>query len=198
VASTVDPPAPSQHRLIEALPGEAAHDEPPVFRRSAVTRVLDWLDARGPLQFFALLYIARWVVIVPMAALSHRFLDTSDQERVWEWLTAKDAAALAFHLLLRSPLIETLIECVLPYLIITRIQKRWVRRPWGFIVASGFVMALMHPMLFALPFAFVTGVFLAYCYAHFAIHSTWRAFAATAAFHAAINVVGLTMILAGL
>ena len=57
-------------------------------------------------------------------------------------------------------------------------------------------MLVLHPPL-AAPCTLVTGVFLAYCYAHFAIGSHWKALAATSLFHAAINLVGLVMILGG-
>ena len=59
-------------------------------------------------------------------------------------------------------------------------------------------MVLLHPLTpVVITFAFVTGSFLAYVYAHFAPQSRFKAFLHTAVFHAAINVVGWTAILIG-
>ena len=54
-------------------------------------------------------------------------------------------------------------------------------------------MALLH-FPYALPCGFVTGAFLAYCYAHFAVRSQWLAFVAAALYHAAINLVGFVLL----
>jgi len=64
---------------------------------------------------------------------------------------------------------------------------RWTARGIGTLILHLIAMYAVgqgvHP-------ARITGAFLAYCYAHFAAVCTWRAIIATAAFHAAINVVG--------
>ncbi len=58
-------------------------------------------------------------------------------------------------------------------------------------------MAAFHPMLAAILPSFITGAFLAYCYAHFAPRGAWRVIVATGVFHGAINIVGWTMIVMG-
>ena len=40
----------------------------------------------------------------------------------------------------------------------------------------------------------IAGGFLAYCYAHFVPNGIWKAILATAVFHAAMNLVGWTML----
>jgi hypothetical protein len=95
------------------------------------------------------------------------------------------------------PLLETLVECSLPYWVISRIRDYRAKRPrrcWGFVAVSACVMAAFHPMLAALLPAFVTGAFLAYCYAHLALTGIGRTILATAVFHGAINIVGWTML----
>jgi len=63
------------------------------------------------------------------------------------------------------------------------------------IVTSAFIMVLLHPMLGAILPSSITGAFLAYCYPHFAPSGARKVILATSIFHAAINLVGWTILL---
>lgn len=162
--------------------------------------LLAWLDQRDAWQFVGVLYVARWVALAFVVALSH-FVFSDHQNAaasIPEGLHKVNAAALFFMLVVISPLIETLVECTLPYFLISRVRDSRETRPnhsWGFVGVSACVMALLHPMLAALAPSLITGAFLAYCYAHFAARNTGQAILATTTFHAGINIVGWTMIL---
>lgn len=160
---------------------------------SGSSALLDWLDRREDWQFVGVLYIARWLVLVPVLVLSHFVLPPAQAPKPWSEGTP---FGLFLGLVLVPPLLETALECTLPYWIMSRLRgsdRPPPRRWWSFVVVSACVMAALHPMLGALLPAFVTGTFLAYCYAHFATTGVWTAFLATAGFHAAINVVGWAM-----
>lgn len=151
-------------------------------------RWLDWLDHRHGLVFWIVLYLARWPVIIPVSwlqgLLASLFLSIDQANGTLQ----PNVGTLIF-----PPLLETLIECALPYWVLSRMKRIPAGRPWGFILISGGIMALLH-FPYALPCGFVTGVFLAYCYAHFSARSQWLAFGATALYHAAINVVGFVLL----
>jgi hypothetical protein len=98
----------------------------------------------------------------------------------------------------RAPTLETLIECTAPYWFMDRVLKLERRSPWPFVIVSALIMVLLHPLTpIVILMAFITGCFLAYVYAHFAPRSQWKAFLHAALFHAAINLVGWTMLLVG-
>jgi hypothetical protein len=104
---------------------------------------------------------------------------------------------LFIGLVLVPPVLETLLECSLPYWVFSKVRDYRHHRPrwcWGFIATSAFLMVLLHPMLGAILPSFITGAFLACCYAHFAPVGVGRAILATSIFHAAINVVGWTLV----
>jgi hypothetical protein len=155
---------------------------------AAGRKSLDWLDRQPGFVFWLVLYLTRWPVIIPVSwlqgLLGSLFLGAAEME-----MTLKPHVGM----LVFPPLLETFIECTLPYWILSRMKRIRPGRPWGFICISGIIMALLH-FPYALPCGFVTGVFLAYCYAHFAARSQWRAFAATALYHAAINAVGFVLL----
>ncbi len=169
-------------------------------KQDSNTRLLDWLDQRTALQFCGILYVARWIFLAPVIALDN-IVFTDAQEVA---ASIPDAAGkmnsvfLLFLFVIISPLFETLVECSLPYLIISRIRNYRQNRPkrcWGFIAISACVMALFHPMLAATLPSLITGAFLAYCYAHFAEKGVGQAILATIGFHGAINIVGWTMVI---
>jgi len=162
-------------------------------------RLLQWLDDRNGFQFMGILYGARWLALAPVMVLSQLVLSDAQKAAasVPEGAREMNAAVLLLLLVVVSPLIETLGECALPYLIISRVRGYRENRPthcWGFVAISALLMALLHPMLAAVLPSLITGAFLAYCYAHFACRSAGRAILATTAFHGAINAVGWTMI----
>lgn len=99
-----------------------------------------------------------------------------------------------------SPLLETLFECSLPFFVLSLLYRKKGKlpaRPWLFVIISALLMVLLHPMPAAVVPSFVTGFFLAYCYGHFASRGFGYAVMYTTAFHAAINIVGWTMIVSG-
>jgi hypothetical protein len=167
--------------------------------RTSVNNVLNWIDARPPWQFVTILYGARWVALVPVMVLEY-FVFTQSQKAAAsmpdEW-SQGSPLGLFLGLVVIPPLLETLAVCTLPYWIISRVRDYRTSRPkrcWGFVGVSACAMAVLHPMPAALLPALITGAFLAYCYAHFAPSGIWKAILATAVFHAAINMIGWTML----
>jgi len=150
-----------------------------------------WLNALADWQFTATLYLLRWAVILPLAALLSPFASSADMFQAegspWRYL---------IPFLMVAPTLETVIECSLPYLVMYRVLKLPRRSPWPFVVISAALMVLLHPITpMVVVMAFITGAFLGYVYAHFAPQSDLKAFLHTAVFHAAINIVGFTMLL---
>jgi hypothetical protein len=167
--------------------------------KKSVGKLLDWIDATPPWQFVAILYGARWIALAPTMVIAH-FVFTRSQNSAAsmpeEW-THGSPVGLFLGLVVIPPLLETLVECSLPYWIISRVRNYRVNRPkrcWGFVVVSACVMAVLHPMPAALLPALITGAFLAYCYSHFAPTGISKAILATTVFHGAINMVGWTII----
>ena len=162
-------------------------------------KVLDWLDQRPALQFVTILYVARWLALVPVMVLSS-FVFTEAQRTaasIPEAWTKGTPVGLLLGLVVVPPLLETLLECSVPYWIVSWVRGYRRKRPkrcWGFVAISACAMALLHPMPAAVLPSLITGIFLAYCYAHFAAGGTGRAIIVTAVFHGAINMVGWTMI----
>jgi hypothetical protein len=160
---------------------------------------LAFLDRRSAVQFVAILYAARWVALAPVMVVSH-FLLTEGQKQASgmpeEW-SQGNPLGLFIGLVLVPPVLETLLECSLPYWVFSKVRGYRHHRPrrcWGFIVTSASIMVLLHPMLEAILPSFITGAFLAYCYAHFAPAGVGKAILATSMFHAAVNLVGWTML----
>lgn len=159
---------------------------------------LDRLDSRAAWQFVVILYIARWCFIIPYMIAS-KFLFTENQisKANLPNLSGVNPAILFAGIVIIDPLLETLLECSLPYFVISVIHRKKGRLPeraWLFVIISAFLMVLLHPMLVAVVPSLITGLFLAYCYAHFAARSFGFALLYTTAFHAAINIVGWTII----
>lgn len=159
-------------------------------------RWLDRLDALPPVRFTVALYLLRWLAIVPLMIL----LPSPASAATMEWLRAMPIPDAAFGLLIDAPLSETVIECLLPYLVLQLALRRTryagCRRHWPFIALSALIMVALHPLEpRTITATTITGSFLAYTFAHFAPTSRGRAFLATAVFHAAINMVGFAMVL---
>lgn len=168
-------------------------------RKTAVTAVLEWIDGRNPWQFIAILYAARWGALAPVMAFNHFVFSATEKSAASmpEELTQASPLGLFLILVIITPLFETLVECTVPYWIISRVRNYRMNRPnrcWGFVALSACVMAVLHPMLAALLPALITGAFLAYCYAHFVPTGIWKAILATTVFHGAVNIVGWTML----
>jgi hypothetical protein len=158
----------------------------------AERRALDRLDSLSPWAFTGSLYLARWLIILPVAFAG-------------QWLGAAKGGArfdapvmtLLFGFLVLAPLFETVLECAAPYWLMRKAGLVAAgRRPWGFVVVSALLMALLH--LDAWPAALlpslVTGGFLAYTYGHFAPQGGGTALGHTAVFHAGINIIGWLLI----
>jgi hypothetical protein len=148
------------------------------------TRQLDRLDRSKDWQFLLILYMARWIVLSPLLVI--RF----DRLTHFQLPYSANKVLVLFLALFFSPILETLIECSLPYVLLRK-RIRPMSRPWLFIGVSGLVMMLFHPVPVALVPSFITGVFLAYTYAHFAAKTTFSAIVSTSCFHSAINLVGV-------
>ena len=155
-------------------------------------KVLDRLDRLSPWAFTGILYILRWMVIIPLAFVLTLFTTSS---QAVEFQGAPLGLFIGFIFL--APLGETLIECALPYWVMLKFNKIPLgKRPWLFVAISAGIMALLHieawPL--ALPPSLMTGAFLAYTYAHFAPRGFGRALLHTSLFHAAINIIGWFLI----
>ena len=171
-------------------------------RNEMGSNLLDWLDQRKPSQFVAILYALRWFALAPVMVLTPLIFNEAQRTRASmpDDMLRMDAGVLLVFMVFIGPFLETLVECTVPYFIISRIRDYRSNRPvrcWGFVATSACVMALGHPMLAALLPSLITGAFLAYCYAHFAEKSAGQAILATTVFHGAINIVGWTFIMIG-
>ena len=162
---------------------------------------LDWLDSRPAPVFLLTLYLVRWLALAPVILWGNLVSGhDSSAEGLRQAVHATALLGSLVSFLLVSPALETLLECILPYLLIGRcFRKTWhlPPRPWGFVAASALFTALLHPVLPAILPSLITGSFLAYCYAHFASKSFGLAFLFTTGFHAAINLVGWTLLFLG-
>jgi hypothetical protein len=152
---------------------------------------LDRLDGLSPWAFTGVLYWARWVVVLPISyALGQ--MGASDK-------TSFDgtASVLFFGFIFLGPVIETVTECVIPYWLMRKMSGIAAgRRAWGFVAVSAGIMTLLHVGAWpaAILPSLVTGGFLAYVYAHFAVSRVGMAMLHTWAFHAAINIVGWSLL----
>jgi hypothetical protein len=154
--------------------------------------LLDRLDEKSPFQFVALLYLVRFAVLLPMLAISNLILGeaaTGTDFRTQGWSNNRPAWAFLF-MIVWFPVLETIVECLLPYLLLYRRAVSRPHRPWGFVLISAALMAALHADLASILPSLVTGAFLAYCFAHFANNGLGKAVIATAGFHAAINLIG--------
>jgi hypothetical protein len=153
---------------------------------------LDRLDRLSPWAFTGSLYLIRWAVIIPISWVSRLFGGAGGNVTA----SASDIVLLAGWIFV-SPLLETLIECALPYWLMRKARAVPAgKRPWGFVAVSAVIMALLH--MGAWPVAIlpslVTGGFLAYTYGHFAVRGFGPAVLHTSVFHAAINIVGWVLV----
>ena len=162
---------------------------------------LDWLDGRPSWLFVCVLYLARWVLLAPyLVAAEYLFSNAEASGAQMSKLSEISPIVLFAMIVILSPLVETLLECSLPYFVLSFLRRKRGKlpaRPWLFVMISALVMASMHPVLSAVVPSLVTGAFLAYCYGHFAVRGTGRAIVFTTIFHAGINIVGWTMIAVG-
>jgi hypothetical protein len=151
----------------------------------SVRRVLNRLDGLSPWAFTGTLYLVRWIVVLPLGALIRLVGVTGG--RVSGAGPAELVIMVGF-----DPLLETVLECAIPYWLMRKCGMRSGPRSWGFVALSAAIMVLLH--IGAWPAAIlpaaVTGVFLAYTYGHFAANRPGQAIMHTWAFHSSINIVG--------
>jgi len=153
---------------------------------SRISLYLTWLNGLPEWRFSGTLYLLRWVVVLPMGVLLSPLATSAD-----EFHAKGDPWRYLIPFLVAAPTLETLIECTLPNWLMYGALKMQRQTAWPFVFVSAMVMVILHPLTPAvIVFAFITGSFLAYVYAHFAPQSQFKAFLHTAMFHAAINVVG--------
>jgi hypothetical protein len=156
------------------------------------SRALNWVDGLTPWRFTAVLYLTRWPVVLPLGFALNLLGCTSGR-------IAPGPAGLELIIgVVLDPLVETLVECALPYWLMRKTRQtpspgRW----WSFILTSAVIMTVLHVGAWpgAILPSMVTGIFLAYTYGHFAATRPGRALLHTWAFHACINIVGFSMML---
>jgi len=156
--------------------------------RLAMNNTLERLDRLSPWAFTGTLYLARWAIVIPLGGILGLLGATGDKAT-----SSASADVLLFGWVFLSPLLETVLECSIPYWLMAKTGRVQVgKRPWGFAAVSAAIMALLH--LGAWPAAILpslaTGGFLAYTYGHFAVRGFRPALLHTWSFHAAINIVG--------
>jgi hypothetical protein len=138
-------------------------------------------------QFTLALYLLRWAIILPLGFLLQPFSTSADNIH----LPNADLKAFFITGVLLDPLIETIVECSLVYFVLHSVLRVPTYRTRPFVFCSAMAMVLLHPLTpIVFLFAFITGSFLAYAYAHFAPINHIRAIKHTTAFHAGINLVG--------
>ena len=119
-----------------------------------MTKWLDWLDSKKGWQFVGIIYIVRWCLIVPyMIASKFLFTEAQISQASMSQLRDVNPIILFLALVIISPLLETLLECSLPFFIISVINRKKGKlppRPWSFIIISALLMVLLHPILAAL------------------------------------------------
>jgi hypothetical protein len=151
---------------------------------SADSAASDWIRT-------GTLWVARWAVILPVNWLFSSLLG----EHGTPANLAGDPLIVFLLAVIASPLLETAIECLLPYTVLQRIQRSSPRT--AFVIVSAALMALLHFVsVVAVANAAITGAFIAYVYAAAASRrGQSRAFLHAFTFHAAINLVGWVLYL---
>jgi hypothetical protein len=161
-----------------------------------IIRLLNWLDSRDSHLFLLILYIARWVILVPYMIAGAYLFPGADRDLLRP-LSHINPIVLFVLLLVIDPLYEMLIECSLPFWVVSLLHRKKGKlstRPWVFIVISAGLMTVLHPYPTAIVPSFITGTFLAYTYRHFVFRNVGSAILYTTAFHGGINIVGWAMI----
>lgn len=119
-----------------------------------------------------------------------------------DWLTMPSTeespptgATLLITLLVIAPVVETLLECTGLWWLLRAVVRRPPHRGLFMLMSAAVMVALHPPLGFHWVPTFITGLFLAFAYTHFVHRSHGAAIAATSAFHAAINVVGVVALM---
>ncbi|GMV93048.1 MAG: hypothetical protein AMXMBFR82_28260 [Candidatus Hydrogenedentota bacterium] len=161
-------------------------------------RVIDRLDTLRDWPFFVILWLLRWPIVMLLSPLQYGlailFYGAAEPELLKGAMNVSATQQFIGGVIV-MPFIVVAIECVLPYLPFARRPRR--ARPWWYIGLSAFIMVLLTPLA-AFPCAFATGLFLAYCFAHYAQESMWKAYGFTVLYLALINLVGVLMMALGI
>ena len=153
---------------------------------------LDWIDEQNSWRFILILYLLRWLIIIPTAFINGWLFPNQGDNALQDFANL-NVLRIFLAMLIFNPLIETIVECSLPYWIFHKLGFA-SKRPWLFIFVSATLMAVLHQTLGTLLPSLITGVFLAYTYGHFSLQSQIKATALTLLFHSCINLVGFTAI----
>ena len=158
-----------------------------------LARTLDRMDKLPDGSFFAVWWLVRWPVVLLLSPLQYGLAivlyGTSEPEFMKDAMNMTVAQQFIGGVII-APVLVVAIECVLLYFIFCRRPRK--TRPWLFIVLSAFIMVIQCPLA-AFPCAAATGFFLAYCFAHYAQQSMWKAYGFTALYLACINMTGVVM-----
>ena len=152
------------------------------------------LGTAGPLASdwarTGVLWAVRWVVILPFNWLMSKLNgDGGTAANV-----SGDLLVLFLILIVGPPLVETVVECVLPYTILRKL--RGSAPGVLFIITSAALMSLLHLIsLIAILDSAITGAFIAFVYAAAARRGQKIAFVHAFSFHSAINLIGWLMLL---
>ena len=140
----------------------------------------------------AALWVVRWLIIVPLNWIVAELAPRTARAAVFD--ISGSALSLLLLLVLVMPLVETLLECLLPHWILSKITRR-MHRGGLFIFVSASLMAILHLVsLLAVVNAFITGAFIASVYWHAHRRGHGAAILHATVFHAAINLVGWVML----
>jgi len=164
---------------------------------SRLVRALDRLDNLPGWSFFAVLWLIRWPVVLLLTPLQYGLAillyGTNEPEFLKSAMNVTASQQFIGGVIV-APLIVVAIECVLPYLPFIRRPRK--ARPWIYIGLSAFIMVILSPLA-AFPCALATGLFLAYCFAHYAQENLWKAYGFTVLYLACINMTGVVMMATG-
>ena len=140
----------------------------------------------------AVLWGVRWAVILPLDFIVAELAPQASRDAAATNLSG-NLLWLLLILVLAGPLIETLIECSLPYLALSKIARPMSRGLFLFVSAA--VVAVLHLVSWlAVVNAFITGAFIDWYALRQRGHGS--AILHATAFHSAINLVGWVMLLA--
>ncbi len=161
-------------------------------------RTLDKMDQLPDWSFFTILWLVRWPVVTLLMPVQYGLAillyGTAEPEFLKDAMNVTATQQFVGGVIL-VPIFLIAFECAVLYLFFCRRPRR--ARPWWFIGLSALVMVVLSPIA-AFPCAFATGLFLAYCYAHYAQVNMWKAYGFTVLFLALINLTGLVMMALGL
>jgi hypothetical protein len=138
------------------------------------------------------LWVVRWLIILPVNWAAAKLAPPTGGGGDIPGL-ASDPAMLLLIMVVVEPMLETLLECVLPHWVLAKIVRPVPR--WLFITVSASVMAVLHLVsAMAVINALITGAFIAYTYSHALRRGHGNAILHATVFHGAINLVGWVML----